>query len=40
MANLFRIPTEVLALRLNPKFAYHGERQQFHSSEILHAMQG
>jgi archaemetzincin len=40
MANLFRIPTEVLAVRLNPEFAYHGERQQFHSSEILHAMQG
>ncbi len=40
MANLFRIPTEVLAVRLDPEFAYHGERQQFHSSEILQAMQG
>ncbi len=39
MANLFRIPTEVLAVRLDPEFAYHGERQQFHSSEILQAMQ-
>jgi len=39
MANLFRIPTEVLAVRLHPEFAYHGERQQFHSSEILQAMQ-
>ncbi len=39
MANLFRIPTEVLAVRLDPEFAYHSERQQFHSSEILQAMQ-
>jgi len=39
MANLFRMPTEVLAVRLDPEFAYHGERQQFHSSEILQAMQ-
>ena len=39
MANLFRIPTEVLAVRLDPEFAYHGERQQFHSSEILQAIQ-
>ena len=39
LANLFRVPTEVLALRLDPEFAYHGERQQFHSSEILQAMQ-
>jgi archaemetzincin len=39
MANLFRIPTEVLSVRLDPEFAYHGERQQFHSSEILQAMQ-
>ncbi len=39
MANLFHIPTEVLSVRLDPEFAYHGERQQFHSSEILQAMQ-
>jgi hypothetical protein len=39
MANLFRMPTEVVAVRLDPEFAYHGERQQFHSSEILQAMQ-
>ena len=39
MANLFRIPTEVLAERMDPEFAYHGERQRFHSSEILQAMQ-
>jgi archaemetzincin len=39
MANLFRVPTEVLAVRLDPEFAYHEERHQFHSSEILQAMQ-
>jgi len=39
LANLFHIPTEVLAIRLSPEFAYHGERQQFNSSEILQAMQ-
>jgi archaemetzincin len=25
--------------RLDPEFAFHGERQQYHSSEILHRMQ-
>src|ERR1700675_3301638 len=40
MANLFQVPTEVLPVRLDPEFAYHGERQQYHSSEILQAMQG
>ena len=39
MANSFRIPTEILAERMDPEFAYHGERQQYHSSEILRAMQ-
>jgi archaemetzincin len=39
MANLFRVPTEVLQVRLDPEFAYHPERQQYHSSEILQAMQ-
>jgi archaemetzincin len=39
MANLFRVPTEVLQVRLDPEFAYHPERQQHHSSEILQAMQ-
>jgi len=39
IANLFRVPTEVLPVRLDPEFAYHGERQQYHSSEILLAMQ-
>jgi archaemetzincin len=25
---------------LDPEFAFHGERQQYHSSEVLHRMQG
>jgi archaemetzincin len=29
----------VLPVRLDPEFAFHGERQQYHSSEILHYMQ-
>ena len=33
------VPCEVLPLRLNPEFAFHGERQQYHSSEILRRMQ-
>ena len=39
MANLFHVPTEVLQARLDPEFAYHAERQQYHSSEILEEMQ-
>jgi len=35
----FRVPTDVLAPALDPAFALHAERQQFHSSEILGAMQ-
>jgi archaemetzincin len=30
---------QVLPIRLDPEFAFHGERQQYHSSEILHRMQ-
>jgi archaemetzincin len=33
------IPCKVLPVRLDPEFAFHGERQQYHSSEILHRMQ-
>ena len=35
----FRVPAEVLQPALDPAFAVHSERQQFHSSEILSAMQ-
>jgi archaemetzincin len=30
---------EILSLKLDPAPSYHGERQQFHSSEILQRMQ-
>jgi archaemetzincin len=33
------VPCRVLPVRLDPEFAFHGERQQYHSSEILHRMQ-
>ncbi|MGO9866053.1 MAG: archaemetzincin family Zn-dependent metalloprotease [Terriglobales bacterium] len=35
----FRVPCKVLPLGLDPEFAFHGERQQYHSSEILQRMQ-
>jgi archaemetzincin len=35
----FRVPTEVLGSVLDPAFARHPERQQYHSSEILASMQ-
>ena len=37
--NTFRVSCKVLPVRLDPEFAFHGERQQYHSSEILHRMQ-
>jgi len=36
----FRVPAEVLSPALDPSFALHAERQQYHSSEILGRMQG
>jgi len=36
---ILRIPCKVLPARLDPEFAFHGERQQYHSSEILQRMQ-
>ncbi len=35
----FRVSCKVLPVRLDPEFAFHGERQQYHSSEILRRMQ-
>jgi archaemetzincin len=35
----FRVQTEILMPALDPVFALHAERQQFHSSEILASMQ-
>jgi archaemetzincin len=39
LANTFQVPCELLASTLDPEFAFHGERQQYHSSEILARMQ-
>ena len=35
----FHTPTEILPSVLDPSFALHAERQQYHSSEILASMQ-
>src|SRR5208283_119014 len=35
----FHVPCKVLPHGLDPEFAFHGERQQYHSSEILQRMQ-
>ena len=39
MANTFGVPCEVIPKSLDPTFSLHGERQQYHSSEILRRMQ-
>lgn len=39
LAEIFHIPCELVRRPLNPEFAYHREREQYHSSEILQAMQ-
>lgn len=39
LAGAFRVPCRTLDERLDPQFAFHPERQQYHSSEILRAMQ-
>ena len=39
LADLFRVPCQIVAPGLDPQFAYHGERQQYHSTEILTRMQ-
>ncbi len=35
----FRMPAQIVSPPLDPAFALHAERQQYHSSEILAAMQ-
>jgi archaemetzincin len=40
LADAFQIPCEMLAHPLDPEATFHGERQQYHSSELLHQMQG
>jgi archaemetzincin len=39
MGEVFRVPFVVLPHALDPEAAFHAERQQYHSSEILAAMQ-
>jgi archaemetzincin len=39
LAEKFHVRAEILSPALDPAFALHAERQQFHSSEILGAMQ-
>ncbi|MGB6472445.1 MAG: hypothetical protein WBF04_00040 [Candidatus Sulfotelmatobacter sp.] len=39
MEAILGIPCKVLPDRLDPEFAFHRERQQYHSSEILQRMQ-
>jgi archaemetzincin len=39
LADAFRVPCRILDRKFDPKFAFHAERQQYHSSEILQAMQ-
>ncbi len=35
----FGISCKILSSRLDPEFALHGERQQYHSSQLIHRMQ-
>ncbi|MFZ0761913.1 MAG: archaemetzincin family Zn-dependent metalloprotease [Candidatus Sulfotelmatobacter sp.] len=39
LEEILSVPCKLLPVRLDPEFAFHGERQQYHSSEILLRMQ-
>jgi archaemetzincin len=39
LADAFHMPCEVIPHALDPELAFHGERQQHHSSELLQYMQ-
>jgi archaemetzincin len=39
LEDVLQFPCRVLPVHLDPEFAFHRERQQFHSSEILRRMQ-
>jgi archaemetzincin len=39
LADSFRVPCRILDRPLDPRFAFHPERGQYHSSELLQAMQ-
>jgi len=40
LAETFAVPCSIQPAVMDPEFAFHGERQQYHSSEILARMQG
>jgi len=40
LADAFGVPCEVLSSNIDPQFAFHSERQQYHSSELLAHLQG
>jgi archaemetzincin len=39
LAETFDMPCEIIPARMDPKFAMHAERGQFHSTEILRRLQ-
>jgi len=39
LANHFAIPCEVMPQTIDPAFAFHGERRQYHSSKLLAELQ-
>jgi archaemetzincin len=39
LADAFRVSCKIAWARLDPQFAFHPERQQYHSSELLHRLQ-
>ena len=39
LADTFRVPCQTAAKLLDPQFAFHPERQQYHSSELLQRLQ-
>jgi archaemetzincin len=38
LAEVFHVPCRIAEIRIDPQFAFHPERQQYHSSEILQAL--
>jgi len=39
LSTIFQLPCQILGSSLDPEFAFHGECQQYHSSELLFGMQ-
>jgi archaemetzincin len=39
LEEIFGVSCKVLSSRLDPEFALHGERRQYHSSQLIHRMQ-